>query len=84
LCSAKRSPGPAALDGFLKWTNQPLVKASEVILVSLLAVHMTGGLRLLLIEFVSWRATWQPMLIAGVGERGRPLRIAVRAQSCVR
>ena len=59
--------GYRALDGFLKWTNQPLVKASEVILVFLLAVHLAGGLRLLLIEFVSWRATWQPMLIASVG-----------------
>ena len=58
--------GPAALDAFLKWTNQPLVKASEVILVFLLAVHLAGGLRLLLIEFVGWRAPWQPMLIASV------------------
>jgi fumarate reductase subunit D len=40
--------GPAALDSLLKWTDLPLVKASEVGLVFLLAVHLTGGLRLLL------------------------------------
>jgi fumarate reductase subunit D len=59
--------GPAALDGVLRWTDQPVVKASEVALVFLLAVHLTGGLRLLLTEFVGWRATWQPMLIATAG-----------------
>ena len=59
--------GPSALGSFLKWTEQPLVKASEVGLVFLLAVHLTGGLRLLLIEFVAWRAAWQPTLIATAG-----------------
>jgi fumarate reductase subunit D len=56
--------GPAALDGFLRWTAQPWVKASEIGLVLLLAVHLTGGLRLLLVEFCAWRADWQPRLIA--------------------
>jgi fumarate reductase subunit D len=59
--------GPAALDGLLKWTELPLVKASEVGLVFLLAVHLSGGVRLLLTEFVGWRASWQPMLIATAG-----------------
>jgi len=59
--------GPAALDRMLAWTEQPLVKASEVGLVLLLAVHLTGGLRLLLAEFVAWRAEWQPLLIAVAG-----------------
>jgi succinate dehydrogenase subunit D len=59
--------GAAALDGFLAWTRQPLVEASEVGLVLLLAVHLTGGLRLLLAEFVVWRAAWQPTLIAAAG-----------------
>ncbi len=63
----KALTGEAALDGFLRWTEQPLVKASEVVLVFLLAVHLTGGLRLLLSEFVAWRAAWQPMLIAVAG-----------------
>ena len=59
--------GEAALDDFLRWTERPLVKASEVALVFLLAVHLTGGLRLLLAEFVAWRAPWQPSLIAAAG-----------------
>ena len=56
--------GEAALDGVLRWTERPLVQASEVALVFLLALHLTGGLRLLLAEFAGWRASWQPALIA--------------------
>ena len=59
--------GEAALDGFLRWTERPLVKASEAALVFLLAMRLTGGLRLLLAEFVAWRAPWQPSLIAAAG-----------------
>jgi fumarate reductase subunit D len=59
--------GEGALDRVLAWTEQPLVKASEVVLVLLLAVHLTGGLRLLLAEFVAWRAEWQPLLITAAG-----------------
>ena len=59
--------GAEALDGVLAWTDQPFVKASEVALVFLLAAHLAGGLRLLLVEFGGWRATWQPALIATVG-----------------
>lgn len=44
----------AALDGFLSWTDLPLVKAAEVTLVVLLALHMAGGLRLLSLEFLPW------------------------------
>jgi fumarate reductase subunit D len=43
--------GPAALDGFLRFTDMPLVKLAEWGLVTLLALHLTGGTRLLLIEF---------------------------------
>jgi fumarate reductase subunit D len=59
--------GAEALDGVLAWTEMPLVKASEVALVFLLAVHLSGGLRLLLAEFGGWRAAWQPALIAATG-----------------
>jgi fumarate reductase subunit D len=59
--------GPAALDGFLAWTAQPWVKVSEVALVFLLAAHLTGGLRLLLIEFSGWRADAQKTLLATAG-----------------
>ncbi|HKK13269.1 MAG TPA: succinate dehydrogenase [Gammaproteobacteria bacterium] len=55
--------GSAALDGFLRWTDQPLVKWSELALVLLLAAHLTGGVRLLLLEFLDWRE-WQKALLA--------------------
>ena len=47
--------GEAQLDGFLKWTANPLVKLAEMGLVFLLAVHMLGGIRVLLIENLPWR-----------------------------
>jgi succinate dehydrogenase subunit D len=46
--------GDAKLEGFLRWSDQPLVKLGETILVFLLAVHMLGGLRLLVLENVGW------------------------------
>lgn len=52
----------AALDDFLSWTDLPLVKFAETALVVLLAVHLTGGLRLLALEFLPWR-NWQKTLI---------------------
>lgn len=42
---------PAALEGFLRFADAPLVKLAEWGLVTLLALHLTGGVRLLLIEF---------------------------------
>ena len=47
--------GEARLESFLRWTEQPLVKASEWAIVLLLAIHLTGGLRILMIEFLPWR-----------------------------
>ena len=47
--------GGAAMDGFLAWTDQPLVKLAEAGLIVLLAAHLTGGLRLLALEFLPWR-----------------------------
>ncbi|MGP1679904.1 MAG: succinate dehydrogenase, cytochrome b556 subunit [Burkholderiales bacterium] len=55
--------GEARLDSFLRWTEQPLVKCAEVALVLLLAAHMTGGVRLLMLEFLAWR-NWQKSLLA--------------------
>ena len=51
------------LDGFLRWTEQPLVKAAEWGLVVLLAAHLGGGLRVLAIEFLDWHE-WQKGLAA--------------------
>jgi fumarate reductase subunit D len=47
--------GAQALDGFLRWTELPLVKFAEIGLVLLLAAHMTGGVRLLMLEFLHRR-----------------------------
>ena len=47
--------GEAAMDGFLAWTEQPLVKLAEAGLIFLLAAHLTGGIRLLALEFLPWR-----------------------------
>lgn len=47
--------GAAALDGFLAWTRSPLVKLAETGLVVLLAVHLLGGVRVLVIENLPWR-----------------------------
>jgi succinate dehydrogenase cytochrome b556 subunit len=55
--------GEAKLESFLRWTDQPLVKASEWAIVLLLAVHLTGGVRILMIEFLPWR-DWQRTLAA--------------------
>lgn len=51
------------LDAFLRWTEQPLVKAAEWGLVVLLAAHLGGGLRVLAIEFLDWH-DWQKGLAA--------------------
>lgn len=56
--------GAAALDGFLRATDQPLFKFAEWGLVVLLALHMSGGMRLLLIEFGS-ASNLRKDLIAG-------------------
>ena len=59
--------GPAALDGFLRFADAPLVKVGEWGLVTLLALHLTGGVRLLLIEFgppAGLRKNW---IAGGVG-----------------
>ena len=55
--------GAAALDGFLRWTEHPLVKFGEIGLVLLLSAHMAGGVRLLVLEFLEWR-DWQKTLLA--------------------
>ena len=55
--------GEQALDGFLRWSAQPLVKIAEIGLVLLLAAHMAGGARLLMLEFLAWR-DWQKSLLA--------------------
>jgi len=61
---ARALEGEAALDAFLAWTNDPLVKAGEWGIVVALAVHFAAGLRVLALEFLPWTAR-QKTLTAG-------------------
>jgi fumarate reductase subunit D len=45
----------ARLQTFLRWSDQPLVKAAEIGLIFLFTVHLLGGLRILVIENFNWR-----------------------------
>jgi fumarate reductase subunit D len=56
--------GEARLDAFLAWTQQPLVKLGEWLIVVALAAHLGGGLRVLALEALPWR-DWQKALTAG-------------------
>lgn len=47
--------GNEKLDKFLHWSELPLVKLAEFGLVFLLAIHFSGGLRLLALEFLPWQ-----------------------------
>lgn len=42
-------------DGMLAWARSPWLKTSEAVLVTALALHLAGGLRLLVLEFLPWR-----------------------------
>lgn len=55
--------GEAALEGFLRWSDHPLVKVAEVGLVLAFSAHLAGGLRLLALELLPWR-DWQKSLLA--------------------
>lgn len=54
------------LDGFLNWTDLPLVKLAEFGLVFLLAVHAFGGLRLLALELLPWSAQQKTLAASAV------------------
>jgi fumarate reductase subunit D len=55
--------GAAVLDAKLAWTHQPMVVFAEWGLITLLAAHLAGGLRLLALELLPWR-DWQKTLAA--------------------
>ena len=59
--------GEAALDPVLRWSELPLVKLAEAALVVLLAVHLTGGLRLLVLEFLPWREGQKALISVATG-----------------
>ena len=62
--------GEARLDTFLRWSEQPLVKFAETGLVALVVVHLLGGLRLLVLENLSWRDGQQRMALIAVAIAG--------------
>ena len=59
--------GAAVMDGFLNWSQTPLAKLLESGLVILLAAHLTGGLRLLVLEFVGSRESSRVAVAVGTG-----------------
>lgn len=59
--------GTARLDGFLLWSEQPLVKFAEWGLVALVTLHLAFGLRVLAIEFLPWRGPLNGALGLGAG-----------------
>ncbi len=62
--------GNSELDGFLKWSAQPLVKIAEWGLVVLLAVHLAFGLRLLVIDYLPWAGHRKTLVWLGGGFAG--------------
>ena len=59
--------GPASLDSFLSFAELPLVRLAQWGLVVLLVVHLTGGARLLLIEFRPWSGLRNNWIAGTVG-----------------
>jgi len=59
--------GEARLESFLRWTEQPLVRASEWAIVFALAIHLFGGVRVLMVEFLSWRNWLKNLGAASLG-----------------
>lgn len=57
---------PAALDGALRWMDNPWVTAAETGLVLLLGLHLFGGLRLLALEFLPWSPRQKTFAAAAV------------------
>lgn len=51
---AQAITAPQSFHTFIEWTDNPIVKGVEFVLVFLLAVHFFGGLRLLALEFLPW------------------------------
>jgi fumarate reductase subunit D len=59
--------GEARLDAFLRWTENPLTRVAEAVLVLLLALHLAGGLRILALEFLAWRGGQKTAIALSAG-----------------
>jgi fumarate reductase subunit D len=62
LALALALDGEQRLDGFLRWTDQPLFKIAETVL----AVHLLGGIRVLAIENLPWRPGQKQMAMGAI------------------
>ena len=58
---------PARLDGFLSFSQMPIVKFAEFGLVFLLAVHAFGGMRLMAMEWLPWSHSQKTLAAGAVG-----------------
>lgn len=58
---------PVAGQLFDHWSDAPMVKLAEVILVFLLAVHFAGGLRLIALEWLPWSGRQKTLAAGAVG-----------------
>jgi fumarate reductase subunit D len=56
-----------AFTAVIAWTEAPLVKFGEWGIVVLLAAHMTGGIRLLALEFLPWSEGSKTRIALGIG-----------------
>lgn len=57
----------AAFEAAIAWTDQPLVKFGEWGIVVLLAAHLTGGVRLLALEFLPWSDAQNTRIAISIG-----------------
>jgi fumarate reductase subunit D len=57
----------AAFDTAIAWTDEPLVKFGEWGIVVLLAAHLTGGVRLLALEFLPWSDAQKTRIAVSLG-----------------
>jgi len=56
-----------AFNNAIAWTSQPLVKFGEWGIVVLLALHLTGGLRLLALELLPWSNAQKTRIAVSLG-----------------
>jgi fumarate reductase subunit D len=64
---AQSLKGSGALDYALAWTRPAPVRLAEVVLVSALAFHVAGGIRLLLIEFFACHEFQKNLFVISCG-----------------
>jgi len=57
---------PLRFDRFLIWTDLPLVKLSESVLIFLAAVHLLGGIRVIVYEWFCASPKQGPWIVASV------------------